>query len=60
MHVCALEVAGEDFPKVAPAIDVVLQQVVQPGPSGFYQIDQKEVDNEEIVISSSLALHVRW
>jgi hypothetical protein len=52
MHVCALEVVGEDFAKVVPGIDVVPQQVVQPDPSRFDQIDWKELDNEEIVVPS--------
>jgi hypothetical protein len=53
MHVCALEVVGEDLLEVIPSIDDVSWQMIQPGPSGISYIDWEELDGKEIVIRSA-------
>jgi hypothetical protein len=57
MHVCALEVVGEDLLKVIPSIDDVSWQMIQPGPSGISYIDWEELDGKEIVIRSARSTH---
>jgi hypothetical protein len=48
-----LKVAGEDLPQVAPIVDGVSRQMVQPGSSRFSQTDRGELDDEQIIILSS-------
>jgi hypothetical protein len=53
MHVCALEVVGEDLLEVIPSIDDVSWQMIQPDPSRISYIDWEELDGKEIVIRSA-------
>jgi hypothetical protein len=48
-HVCALEVAGEDFDQVVPVGDLRRRQMLQPG-SGSVGEEQGKVADDEVVI----------
>jgi hypothetical protein len=50
LHVCALEVTGEDLLEILPAINCVSLQVVQSGPSHVGQLNEEELDDEEVII----------
>jgi hypothetical protein len=54
-HVCALEVAGEDFDQVVPVGDLRRRQMLQPG-SGSVREEQGKVADDEVVIVRSTQL----
>jgi hypothetical protein len=53
MHVCALEVIGEDLSEDLLAIDDVSWQMIQPSPRGISQLDREELDDEGFIIRSA-------
>jgi hypothetical protein len=52
MHVCALEVVGEDLSEILLAIDDVSWQMFQPGPVRISQLD-----DEGIIVCSARSTH---
>jgi hypothetical protein len=50
IHVCALEIAGEDLPEVLPAINNISRQMIQPGSGRVGQVDGEEQDDETVIV----------
>jgi hypothetical protein len=50
MHVCALEIAGEDHLDVPRAVDNVSRQMTESGPGRVGQVNGEEIDDEKVVV----------
>jgi hypothetical protein len=57
LHVCALEVTGEDLLEILLAINHVSRQVVEPGPGHVGQVNGEELDDEEIIVRPTRPTH---